>query len=176
MRIVFMAALAAVGVWAVDHAEAADRRPVMQRPAQGDAAARPASPANSRPTVQRVAPPVAQPSFERGARRFVADAHWRYRQSQERVGYGRVVLPLKATTPAVDRNQRSGQRRPRGTRSASRAPRRTAMEERTGSAGSFRLSPRTPEVGTPEWTREQEHSKRREAELTRRMRAICGNC
>ena len=146
--------------------------------ASGRADAQVSPPAATRPAAQPAMQPPVQPAVRRDAR-FVADAHRRYRQSQERVVSGRVTLPKQdaaAAKPAADRKRTAGRRKGRATaRSAGRAP--GAPEgEGPRSAAHFRLSPRTPQIGTPEWTREQEHSRQREAELSRRMRAICGNC
>jgi hypothetical protein len=57
-----------------------------------------------------------------------------------------------------------------------RPPRASRPARRTPGSNDFRLSPQTPEAGTPEATREQEQTDRRERDLQRRMRGICRGC
>lgn len=61
----------------------------------------------------------------------------------------------------------------RGTR---RAPQSTRGSTPQRAPGSFRLTPVTPDQGSPEATREERQSEQRERELNRQIRGICRGC
>jgi hypothetical protein len=73
---------------------------------------------------------------------------------------------------AAERTDRIDER-PRSIRRAIRPSLRRVIALHPGTP---RLHPTTPEVGTPEWQREQADTSRREKEVERAVRSICARC
>ena len=92
-------------------------------------------------------------------------AHQRYERSH---------LPSEAARPfGVERRMRA---RGLSARLGARA-RPARMQRRTAEEGGrFRLHPNTPYVGSAEWKQEQAQEARREREIARKIKGICGRC
>ena len=93
--------------------------------------------------------------------RVVEDAHDRYE----------AALRLRTEGPIVA--ETADQLLPETGRAA--RPRRTKGQRSAHSSG-FRLFPKTPYVGSPEYRAEAEQEARREREIKRRMSGICSGC